>query len=461
MKKITLLRAVAVIVLCALLTVLAACDTNKLQGTDFIDSIPDIPSDIESSSDESNVSDPEPEPGQAHMPVISTTKNITPGNVLVTGTCDEGATVRISGGEEDVVVNSLDGYFMAEVKMVTTSVSVLEAVAYSDTLSESEVRSFEVRYDATAEPRVDGNSVTVGSDSYLIFDSVMADYLGTNLLSQTEIKAFKDFVNNKCANLKKRAGSYPATLIYVLIPDSVTIYGERLPEGIEQTAYKTRYDYVSEALSETNATLIDMRDIFLSEKDEHDLYQKTDSHLTEYGAYLVYKELCNVMAERFPAAAARDLEKDFTATTTTVFGGDLAYYAGVDREVITETVTRYTPKFNLRMGKWDNFDYYISDLHKYISDDDARLVSGADGAAQRVVFKTNRPDLPCALIYRDENSIPMFSALAERFDTVMFAKTGDYTVNMTDAQRYKSEGHTTVDYIIVMVTENNIGGILN
>lgn len=460
MKKTTLLRAVAVIVLGTLLAVLAACDTNKIKGTSFIDSIPDIPSDIESSSDESAVSDPEPAPGQAHMPVISTTKNITPGFVLVTGTCDEGATVKISGGKEDVTVKSLDGYFMAEVEMVTTSVSVLEAVAYSDTLKESEVRSFDVQYDATAEPRVDGNSVTVGSNSYLIFDSVMSDYLGSNLLSQTELKNFKDFVNNKCANLKKRAGTYPATLIYVLIPDSVTIYKDRLPADAKQDSYKTRYDYVSEALAETNATLIDMRDIFLSVKDEHQLYQNTDSHLTEYGAYLVYKEICDVMAERFPAAAARDLETEFTATTTTVKGGDLAYYAGVDREVITETVTRYTPKFNLRMGKWENFDFYISDLEKYVGDDDARLVSGADGAAQRVVFKTERNDLPCALIYRDDNSIPMFSALAERFNNVMFAKSGDYTVNMTDAQRYKGGSHSTVDYIIVMVTENNIDKIL-
>lgn len=460
MKNTTLLRAVAVIVLFALMTALAACDTNKIQGNNFLESIPDIPSANESSEVSDASADPEPKPGQAHMPVIATTGNITAGHILVTGTCDEGATVKISGGKHEVTVKSLNGYFMAEVEMISTTVSVLEAVAYSDTLTESEVRSFDVTYDATAEKRVDGNGVTVGANSYLLFDSVMDDYLGKNLISQTELKAFKEFVNNKAANLKKKGGSYPATLVYVLIPDSVAIYPERLPENTDKTAYRNRYQYISEALSETNATLIDMTDVFLAHKDEQLIYQNTDSHLTEYGAYLVYQEICKVMETSFPDAKARDLNSEFTATTSEVLGGDLAYYAGIDREVITETVTRYTPKFSLRTGKWENSELNISDVKKYAEDGDARLVSGTNEAAARIIFKTGRDKLPCALIYRDANSLPMFDALAERFNNVMFGKVGDFTVNMTDAQRYSSSGKTSVDYIFVMVSENNIESIL-
>ena len=118
MKNTTLLRAVAVIVLFALMTALAACDTNKIQGNNFLESIPDIPSANESSEVSDTSADPEPKPGQAHMPVIATTGNITAGHILVTGTCDEGATVKISGGKQEVTVKSLNGYFMAEVEMI-------------------------------------------------------------------------------------------------------------------------------------------------------------------------------------------------------------------------------------------------------------------------------------------------------------------------------------------------------
>lgn len=459
MKKTTLLRAVSVLLLLALITVFAACDSNKLKGSDFIDSVPEIPSGLEIESSAAVESDPEPAEGQARMPVIETTSNITAGVIVVTGTCDEGLSVRISGGEKEVTVKSLDGYFIAQVKMTTTTVNVFEAVAFSDELTESEVRSFDVRYDATADKRVDGYGVTVGSGSYLVFDSAIDDYLGNNLLSQTDIKAFKTFVNNKCSNLKNRAGDYPASMVYVLIPDSVSIYPDRLPEGTVRESYKTRLQYVSEALAETNAVLIDMTDIFMAEKDAHLLYQNTDSHLTEYGAYLVYSEICKVMAQRHPSAAARSLS-EFTEQTSKVLGGDLAYYAGADREVVTENVTRYIPKFSLKLGKWDNSDVNISDLKKYAADGDARLATGTGSATQRIIFKTGRTELPSALIYRDDNSALMLDILAERFNNVMFGKSGDYTVNMTDAQRYTGSGQKTVDYIFVIVSESNIASIL-
>ena len=68
MKKTTLLRAVAVIVLLALMTALAACDTNKIQGNNFLESIPDIPSANESSeaSDTSETRVPSDKSGARH-----------------------------------------------------------------------------------------------------------------------------------------------------------------------------------------------------------------------------------------------------------------------------------------------------------------------------------------------------------------------------------------------------------
>ncbi len=460
MKNTTLLRVISVLVLLAMITVaLAACDPNKLDGSNFMNSIPDIPSDIVSVDDISEVEDPDPQPGQARIPVISSTNNITAGQILVAGTCEEGVSVTIRGGKTDVTVKSLNGYFMAQVEMLTTTVAVFEAVAFSDTLTESEVRSFEVRYDATAELRVDGNSVTVGSDSYLLFDSVMKDYLGQNLVSQTALQSFKERVNNRCSILADRAGSYPASIVYVLIPNAPTIYNERVPSNSVSEAFKTRYDYVSETLADSKATLIDMKSVFEANKDQS-LYQNTDSHLTEYGAYLVYSEICKVLEKTHPDAKARDLATEFTAKTTTVNGGDLAYYANLDKTVFTETVTRYTPKFNMNIGTWEKNTETIASLDKYASDKDAMLIDKDEGAAKNIVFKTYRSNLPCALIYRDANSIPMFDILAERFDTAVFGALDNYAINMTEAQRYSSASHSAVDYIIVIVTENNIDKIL-
>ena len=62
-------------------------------------------------------------------PEIRDIVNITPDTIFVTGLCQEGATVTITGGTEDVVVESLNGYFVAEVGLINTTSTLFEAVA--------------------------------------------------------------------------------------------------------------------------------------------------------------------------------------------------------------------------------------------------------------------------------------------------------------------------------------------
>ncbi|MEG1743291.1 MAG: hypothetical protein RR246_03910, partial [Clostridia bacterium] len=259
MKNTRFISTALLTLLAAALCVLAACDTGVSDGT-FMDSLPDISNISTPETSHHDNSDPEPEKGQAHIPVIADVINLLPHTVLVTGTCDEGATITIKGGIKDVIVNSINSHFAAEVDLNTNvqTFAMLDATAKTDKLTESDVRTFEARFNATAEKRIDGNGVTVGANSNLLFDYVIDDFKGTNLLSQSEIKTFKTFVENKCNNLTSRADGAPASLIYVLIPDSATIYPERLPQSLKPETFKTRFTYVSEALKQTSAITLDM-----------------------------------------------------------------------------------------------------------------------------------------------------------------------------------------------------------
>ena len=154
-QKSTLKAALAVLL--ALLTIttavlLAACDTGTLDE----DSMPTIhvESEDESSGDESSAS--QTQPGYADTPEIRDIVNITPDTIFVTGLCQEGATVTITGGTEDVVVESLNGYFVAEVGLINTTSTLFEAVASVEGLEDSEPAGFRGQYNATAEKRVDG-----------------------------------------------------------------------------------------------------------------------------------------------------------------------------------------------------------------------------------------------------------------------------------------------------------------
>ena len=73
-----------------------------------------------------------------------------------------------------------------------------------------------------------------------------------------------------------------------------------------------------------------------------------------------------------------------------------------------------------------------------------------------MIFGSGRTNLPSALIYRDDSVLPFYDILAERFNNVMFAASGDFTINMADAERYSGGTKSLVDYVIIIVSESNV-----
>lgn len=471
--KVSLLSKVMLLTLSVLLVFgLIACAPQGSLDEGIINSIhiSDGSDEISDTTSEDEVSVPE---GTAHPPVITGIFNVTPTQVIITGTCDEGCSVTITDGEKDVTVQSIEGYFVAEFYIASdVAFTILSATAHSEELETSPITSFRADYKSTAMKRIDGLGVTMGVNSHFYYDTELEYYVGrSTLLTQTQIKNFKNYVNSRYTAFKNRAGNADVKLVYVLIPNRITIYPEVLAEGTQKETYKTRYDQIAEALADTNAVVLDMADAFKAAKENgQKVYYNTDNHLTEYGGYLVYKAICDLMTEKFPAAAARDLESEFTSNTSVLNGGNTARHLGVDINVVKETSTLYTPKFSLNIGREDSSvttsSGYIKNFAKYASNDSMYLATGKESLSTRLLFATNRTNLPCALIYRDDFAVSFSDILAERFNKVLLAQSGDFTINMTDAQRYTGinqqtgANNTTVDYIFIIVSESNLGSII-
>jgi len=408
------------------------------------------------------------DPGETEAPSIKDVKNIAPDVVVIGGTCEEGAVVTIKGGKKTVTVNSKNGYFIAEVTLANDTRTVLEAIAEVEGKMESKPRTFTATFNASVERRTGGYNVSVGKDSQLYFDYNLEDYTGENLLTQSELRNICNFVNDKVNNLEARAQGQNSDLIYVLVPDFTTIYPDCLPDEATNETSLTRYKQVSDALKQTSAIVIDMYDIFMENKDKP-LYRTTDSRLTEYGSYLVYQEICSKLAINFPAAAPRSLDEFDVKEIENVIAGNLFKRLGLSREYYTETIPDLVPKFDLKIGydKESSFNTVnISDIRKYAAEKDYTPyeLSASEAASDnkpvtindRFIIRTGREELPSALIYRDDMTFSMIDILAERFNNALFAKSGDYTINLTDASRHYSEGKALVDYIIVILSEGNI-----
>jgi hypothetical protein len=467
--------AIILLGLVTTLTFLLASCVPDVPTDDFINSIATV---IGETSESSAVS-AEPEistaPGYTEIPIVKDIKNVTADVVVIAGTCEKDASVTISGGKEDVTVQSRNGYFIAQITLTNTTTTLLEATATIEGKECSTVNSFTASYVATAEKRLDGKGVSVGSGSQLYFDTYFDDYTGNNLFTQTELNDFKNNVNNKVTGLESKAGAQDVKFIYVLVPDVTTIYPDIFPADVTKTTFKTRYTQIADTLSATNTTFINIYDILTEAKNagNYDIYRKDDSHLTEYGSYLVYQQIANAMAVDFPAAAARSLD-EFTQETVDTIGGDFISYLGLTEKNYIESLVDLTPTFDINIGAdtADKSSVNISDIRKYVSDsansksskistdNDYSLYNATDedvvGITERFIVRTDRTELPCALIYRDDSTFPMNDILAERFNIAMFAKSGDFDINYTDAARYKVTDKKVVDYVIVIVSESDV-----
>lgn len=454
-----------------LTVVLAAC-----VDTDSVSEILDASRITTESSEvvtDTSIEDIPTEDGHSDAPDVAGVVNIEPTKVAVYGTCEEGATIRVKGGVEDAETTAHGTYYIIEVDIWERD-TLLRITAQAGDEEESAAREVIAKKNATADTLLDGNSVSVGVASRLFFDKVVADLVGDNLYTASEIKAIRDYVtDNVTSYYNDRAGSQKVELIYVLIPNSATMYPEILPEEVqEKIGTNNIYNQVSEALSQTRATVVDMKKVFETAMADEELmakyggiYRETDSALTDYGAYLTYRELMTVIAKNFPDAAPR-AEDEFEWKTVDALGGNLVGYRGLDNTVIGEKLVTATPNFSLDLGNNAAGESKISSLRKYVdaANGDYNLFTKVDttdninGIAERwVIQDSSRTDveLPSALIYRDYSSLTFSDILVERFERCMLNKAGDLALNLSVAGQYAAEGDAVVDYIVVILSEES------
>ena len=198
----------------------------------------------------------------------------------------------------------------------------------------------------------------------------------------------------------------------------------------------------------------------------------TEAPTTTTEAQNVYK-----VDGKFPSAAPLSLDA-FNAVTVSGLGGDILSYNGISRDLITEDFVRFAAKdaklfaigsetFEPKASGDDPIvTPDISGVKKYVSDKDSMYYvgTGAQGAEtgtnESIGFRTGRPELPSALIMKDDSIAPIFDLVAERFNNSIFFANGNYEFNESRAKSYAgSAGNDLVDYVIYFVSEESIDSL--
>lgn len=98
-------------------------------------------------------------------------------------------------------------------------------------------------------------------------------------------------------------------LVVVLVPEKHHVYPEYLPSSYRYTRNGRRADVIENMAASTGVKVINLLDPMLAEKSSGKLYLKSDSHWTQRGAYVAYRELVKELQLDKPTLPFNSWEK--------------------------------------------------------------------------------------------------------------------------------------------------------
>ncbi|PID41066.1 MAG: hypothetical protein CR981_04960 [Proteobacteria bacterium] len=138
---------------------------------------------------------------------------------------------------------------------------------------------------------------------YLGQTDSLLDYAGKNLLSQDELKNWVEHYQKKRTWLAEKGIQY----LLIAAPDKQRIYPEHLMENWQELYAPGRLQQLIEARPEiAQRELITLAGPLKKAKStKKQVYLKSDTHWTRYGAYLAYLQIIKKLSEYFPGESFR------------------------------------------------------------------------------------------------------------------------------------------------------------
>lgn len=354
---------------------------------------------------------------------------------VIVGKCEEGASVTAITDTQRVTVSSDKGFYSVRLKKFSSRMQVqLEAKG-----------KITEKYTYSASPKTlpPDSWPIVAADGYnFFFLKMMPDFMQTNRLSDSMIQYITQKTRDRVNYLKQ---ALPDTeIIYMVVPSKASTYPERVPSDYKQGTGKSRLEQVNEAFEAGGVKVINLLDVFKKHKnDQYKLYWNTDSHWTDYGAFVAYTELFNYISKSFPQAAPRKMQ-EFDFRCEFFKSGDMMMYQKIDQNLTREYNCLRVPKFNMNKS--------ITSVTRYRAPDD--LVYNDQVTYERTIINGNT-SLPNLYVIRDSYCAQIYDILAERSNTTFYKAMWNYTYNISEIKKFAP------DYIIYLVAEWNIDVLIN
>lgn len=178
--------------------------------------------------------------------------------------------------------------------------------------------------------------VLFGKQGWLFYagEHTMDDYRCVTPYTDEELDGMQRLFEQERDWLAQRGIKY----LLVFVPNNQTLYPEFLPDGLARMRPESRLDqFAARMRKNSTVKLLDLRPALLEAKQKMRVSRRTDSHWTEYGAFIGYQAIMEKLCAWFPAMRMPRIE-DYTIVTRMRPGGDLAEMIDAEDQIQEESI---------------------------------------------------------------------------------------------------------------------------
>ena len=250
-------------------------------------------------------------------------------------------------------------------------------------------------------------AVAIGPRGWLFYadDGGLEDFTNEHPLTEGEIQNWR----NTIVRAKKWCQARGIAYVFTILPDKGSIYPELFPQTARRVNRLSRADQVVTAITDVGAA-VDVRPALLDAKRSARVFQKTDTHWNQRGAYVGYRTIIDALRLQLPSIPPPKPESDFEPMTRHIAGMDLAGMMGLTR-VLGEEDLRFVPK--------QKRQYVVVEPKWNI----------VEAGEPRIVTEIPGSTLPRAVVFRDSFTSAMAPYFSEHFSRVVYLWRNDFAVD--------------------------------
>lgn len=278
-------------------------------------------------------------------------------------------------------------------------------------------RSTLVRWHAESRLFVLGVSPTTtviaGRNQWFLYgdDGAVEDYSRVAPMTTAAVEGWRETLTRTERWLRARGIAY----VFTIAPDKHVIYPEAMPAAVRRITDVSRTDQVFAGLAGSGVSAVDVRPALMAARDRERVYQRTDTHWNDRGAFAAYGQLIAAVRQQVPAVPPAWTRDDFESVERTVESMDLAGMMGLKR-VMQEVDLALVPRHPRR----------------------ARVVEPAASATPfedgRVVTEIPGSPLPRAVIFRDSFASRLGPLLSEHFSRAVYLWQNDFDADAVERE---------------------------